>query len=164
MITTNQELGSLAIIKRTAGPCPSRKNSFLSRSGRNFKNIHLISLSSSSYILPDDAKLSRQKTRLVKKNLNPTFNHTMVYDGFEVKDLAEACAEFTVWHRETFSKHQLGGIRLSLGTGNSYGLPVPWMDSTEEERHTWEMVFKQPQQWVEATLPLRTNLTSRTSS
>uniref|UniRef100_A0A2H6NM71 Synaptotagmin-like protein 1 n=1 Tax=Micrurus carvalhoi TaxID=3147026 RepID=A0A2H6NM71_9SAUR len=116
------------------------------------------------YILPDDTKLSRQKTRLVKKNLNPTFNHTMVYDGFEVKDLAEACAEFTVWHRETFSKHQLGGIRLSLGTGNSYGLPVPWMDSTEEERHTWEMVFKQPQQWVEATLPLRTNLTSRTSS
>uniref|UniRef100_A0A8C5WZK4 C2 domain-containing protein n=1 Tax=Laticauda laticaudata TaxID=8630 RepID=A0A8C5WZK4_LATLA len=116
------------------------------------------------YILPDDIKLSRQKTRIVKKNLNPTFNHTMVYDGFELKDLAEACAEFTVWHRETFSKHQLGGIRLSLGTGNSYGLQVPWMDSTEEERHTWEMVFKHPQQWVEATLPLRTNLTLRTSS
>ncbi|ETE64628.1 hypothetical protein L345_09603, partial [Ophiophagus hannah] len=36
------------------------------------------------YILPDDTKLSRQKTRIVKKNLNPTFNHTMVYDGFEV--------------------------------------------------------------------------------
>ncbi|XP_032083650.1 synaptotagmin-like protein 1 isoform X2 [Thamnophis elegans] len=116
------------------------------------------------YILPDDTKLSRQKTRTVKKNLNPTFNHTMVYDGFELKDLAEACAEFTVWHRDTFSKHRLGGIRLSLGTGNSYGLPVTWMDSTEEERHTWEMVFQQPQQWVEATLPLRTNLTSRTSS
>ncbi|XP_060547461.1 synaptotagmin-like protein 1 isoform X2 [Pantherophis guttatus] len=116
------------------------------------------------YILPDDTKLSRQKTRIVKKTLNPTFNHTMVYDGFEGKDLAEACAEFTVWQRETFSKHRLGGIRLSLGTGNSYGLPVPWMDSTEEERHTWEMIFQQPQQWVEATLPLRTNLSSRTSS
>ncbi|KAL7980452.1 hypothetical protein Chor_001606 [Crotalus horridus] len=90
------------------------------------------------YILPDDTKLNRQKTRIVKKTLNPTFNHTMVYDGFEVKDLAQA------W--------------------NSYGLPVTWMDSTEEERHTWEMVFKQPQQWVEAALPLRTNLTSRTSS
>ncbi|XP_029141421.1 synaptotagmin-like protein 1 [Protobothrops mucrosquamatus] len=115
------------------------------------------------YILPDDTKLNRQKTRIVKKTLNPTFNHTMVYDGFEVKDLAQACAEFTVWQRETFSKHRLGGIRLSLGTGNSYGLPVTWMDSTEEERHTWEMVFKQPQQWVEAALPLRTNLTSRTS-
>ncbi|KAM6428346.1 synaptotagmin-like protein 1 isoform 2-T3 [Liasis olivaceus] len=116
------------------------------------------------YILPDDTKLSRQKTRTVKKTLNPTFNHTMVYDGFEVKDLAEACAEFTVWHRETFSKQRLGGIRLSLGTGNSYGLPVPWMDSTEEERHAWEMVFKHPREWVEATLPLRTNLNPRTSS
>uniref|UniRef100_A0A8D0BEX5 Synaptotagmin-like protein 1 n=1 Tax=Salvator merianae TaxID=96440 RepID=A0A8D0BEX5_SALMN len=114
------------------------------------------------YILPDDSKSSRQKTRIVKKSLCPVFNHTMVYDGFQAKDLAEACAEFTLWDHETFSKQQLGGIRLSLGTGNSYGLPVPWMDSTEDERHTWEMVFKQPQQWVEAGLPLRTNLSPRT--
>ncbi|XP_062818197.1 synaptotagmin-like protein 1 [Anolis carolinensis] len=114
------------------------------------------------YILPDDSKAGRQKTRIVKKSLSPTFNHTMVYDGFQAKDLAEACAEFTVWDREKFSKQQLGGIRLSLGTGNSYGLPVPWMDSTEEERHVWEMVFKKPREWVEGKLPLRTNLTPRT--
>ncbi|XP_034976165.2 synaptotagmin-like protein 1 isoform X1 [Zootoca vivipara] len=114
------------------------------------------------YILPDDSKVSRQRTRIVKKSLSPTFNHTMVYDGFQAKDLAEACAEFTIWDQETFSKQQLGGIRLSLGTGNSYGLPVSWMDSTEEERHAWEMVFKQPGQWVEASLPLRTNLNPRT--
>ncbi|XP_078236120.1 synaptotagmin-like protein 1 isoform X2 [Pogona vitticeps] len=114
------------------------------------------------YILPDDSKASRQRTRIVKKSLSPTFNHTMVYDGFQAKDLAEACAEFTIWDHQAFSKQQLGGIRLSLGTGKSYGLPVPWMDSTEEECHTWEMVFKQPQQWVEAGLPLRTNLTPRT--
>ncbi|XP_061453644.1 synaptotagmin-like protein 1 [Rhineura floridana] len=114
------------------------------------------------YILPDDSKLSRQKTRTVKKSLSPTFNHTMVYDGFQAKDLAEACAEFTIWDHETFSKQRLGGVRLSLGTGNSYGMPVSWMDSTEEERHAWEMVFKQPGQWVEARLPLRTNLSPRT--
>ncbi|KAF7242354.1 Synaptotagmin-like protein 1 [Varanus komodoensis] len=114
------------------------------------------------YILPDDSKRSRQKTRIVKKSLSPIFNHTMVYDGFQAKDLAEACAEFTVWDQETFSKQRLGGIRLSLGTGNSYGLPVPWMDSTEEERHVWEMVFANPQQWVEAGLPLRTDLSPRT--
>ncbi|KAJ7304270.1 hypothetical protein JRQ81_011811 [Phrynocephalus forsythii] len=113
------------------------------------------------YILPDDSKASRQKTRIVKRSLSPTFNHTMVYDGFQAKDLAEACAEFTVWDHQPFSKQQLGGIRLSLGTGKSYGLQVPWMDSTEEECHVWEMVFKQPQQWVEAGLPLRTNLTPR---
>ncbi|XP_062996538.1 synaptotagmin-like protein 1 [Elgaria multicarinata webbii] len=114
------------------------------------------------YILPDDSKAGRQKTRIVKKSLSPIFNHTMVYDGFEAKDLAEACAEFTLWDREKFSKQRLGGLRLSLGTGSSYGLPVPWMDSTEEERHIWEMVFTNPQQWVEAGLPLRTNLSPRT--
>lgn len=70
-----------------------------------------------SYVLPDDSKASRQKTRVVKRSLNPLFNHTMVYDGFQAKDLAEACAEFTLWHHEAFSKRQLGGIRLSLGTG-----------------------------------------------
>ncbi|KAL8220691.1 UNVERIFIED_CONTAM: hypothetical protein K2H54_052426 [Gekko kuhli] len=113
------------------------------------------------YILPDDSKASRQKTRTVKKSLSPIFNHTMVYDGFQVKDLAEACAEFTIWDQDTFSKQSLGGVRLSLGTGKSYGLPVPWMDSTEEERHVWEMVFKKPGQWVEAGLPLRTNLSLR---
>ncbi|NWR80404.1 SYTL1 protein, partial [Centropus unirufus] len=109
------------------------------------------------YVLPDDSKTSRQKTRVVKRSLNPLFNHTMVYDGFQAKDLAEACAEFTLWHHEAFSKRQLGGIRLSLGTGSSYGLPVGWMDSTAEERGVWGRLLQQPGQWVEALLPLRTN-------
>ncbi|XP_050182477.1 synaptotagmin-like protein 1 [Myiozetetes cayanensis] len=113
------------------------------------------------YVLPDDSKASRQKTRVVKRSLNPLFNHTMVYDGFQAKDLAEACAEFTLWHQEAFSKRQLGGIRLSLGTGSSYGLPVGWMDSTAEEQGVWKQLLQQPQQWVEALLPLRTNLAPR---
>ncbi|KAM6335038.1 synaptotagmin-like protein 1 isoform 1-T1 [Alca torda] len=113
------------------------------------------------YVLPDDSKASRQKTRVVKRSLNPLFNHTMVYDGFQAKDLAEACAEFTLWHHEAFAKRQLGGIRLSLGTGSSYGLPVGWMDSTAEERGVWGRLLQQPGQWVEALLPLRTNLVPR---
>lgn len=141
-----------------------------------------------SYVLPDDSKGSRQRTRVVKRSLNPLFNHTMVYDGFQAKDLAEACAEFTLWHHEAFSKRQLGGIRLSLGTGerwggevapvacrvarprgdggsvsagSSYGLPVGWMDSTAEERQVWGRLLQQPGHWVEALLPLRTDLVPR---
>nr|XP_030146222.1 synaptotagmin-like protein 1 isoform X3 [Taeniopygia guttata] len=106
-------------------------------------------------------KASRQKTRVVKRSLNPLFNHTMVYDGFQAKDLAEACAEFTLWHHEAFSKRQLGGIRLSLGTGSSYGLPVGWMDSTAEEKGVWRQLLQQPGLWVEALLPLRTDLVPR---
>ncbi|XP_072774000.1 synaptotagmin-like protein 1 isoform X3 [Taeniopygia guttata] len=106
-------------------------------------------------------KASRQKTRVVKRSLNPLFNHTMVYDGFQAKDLAEACAEFTLWHHEAFSKRQLGGIRLSLGTGSSYGLPVGWMDSTAEEKGVWRQLLQRPGLWVEALLPLRTDLVPR---
>ncbi|XP_058675622.1 synaptotagmin-like protein 1 [Ammospiza caudacuta] len=113
------------------------------------------------YVLPDDSKASRQKTRVVKRSLNPLFNHTMVYDGFQARDLAEACAEFTLWHHEAFSKRQLGGIRLSLGTGSSYGLPVGWMDSTAEEQSVWQQLLQQPGRWVEALLPLRTDLVPR---
>ncbi|NXT23034.1 SYTL1 protein, partial [Syrrhaptes paradoxus] len=109
------------------------------------------------YVLPDDSKASRQKTRVVKRSLNPLFNHTMVYDGFQPKDLAQACAEFTLWHRDAFAKRQLGGVRLSLGTGSSYGVPVGWMDSTAEERGVWGQLLQQPGRWVEALLPLRTN-------
>uniref|UniRef100_A0A8V0YXN4 Synaptotagmin like 1 n=1 Tax=Gallus gallus TaxID=9031 RepID=A0A8V0YXN4_CHICK len=68
-------------------------------------------------VLPDDSKAGRQKTRVVKRSLSPIFNHTMVYDGFQPHDLAQACAECTLWHRDAFAKRQLGGLRLSLGTG-----------------------------------------------
>ncbi|XP_072211439.1 synaptotagmin-like protein 1 isoform X2 [Excalfactoria chinensis] len=112
-------------------------------------------------VLPDDSKAGRQKTRVVKRSLSPIFNHTMVYDGFQPHDLAQACAECTLWHRDAFAKRQLGGLRLSLGTGSSYGLPVGWMDSTAEERELWGRVLRDSGRWVEALLPLRTDLVPR---
>ncbi|XP_058853684.1 synaptotagmin-like protein 1 isoform X1 [Acipenser ruthenus] len=117
-----------------------------------------------SYVLPDDSKSSHQKTRVVKKSLSPTFNHTMVYDGFQREDLKEACAEFTLWEHQTFSSLLLGGVRLSLGTGFSYGQPVSWMDSTEEEIAAWRAMISQPGTWVDISLPLRTNLVPRSTA
>ncbi|KAG2460794.1 SYTL1 protein, partial [Polypterus senegalus] len=114
-----------------------------------------------SYVLPDDSKHSRQKTRVIKNSVSPVYNHTMVYDGFQAEDLKEACAEFTVWEHETFNSQALGGVRLSLGTGVSYGAPVTWMDSTEEESDVWKAVIENPNTWVDAVLPLRTNLIPR---
>ncbi|XP_068188506.1 synaptotagmin-like protein 1 isoform X2 [Antennarius striatus] len=114
-----------------------------------------------SYILPDASQQSGQKTRMVKRSVSPAFNHTMVYDGFHSSDLREACAELTVWHREGLKTHILGGIRLSCGTGQSYGEDVSWMDSTEEEVEVWTSVIKEPNRWIDATLPVRTNLTRR---
>ena len=47
--------------------------------------------------------------------------------------------------------------------GSSYGLPVGWMDSTAEERALWGRVLRESGRWVEALLPLRTDLVPRTA-
>ncbi|NXU36456.1 SYTL2 protein, partial [Drymodes brunneopygia] len=106
-------------------------------------------------ILPDTSRKSRQKTRTVAKTTNPVFNHTMVYDGFRPEDLKEACIELTVWDHNKLANHFLGGLRIGLGTGKSYGTMVDWMDSTSDETALWEKMMKSPNTWVEDTLPLR---------
>ncbi|NXC48690.1 SYTL2 protein, partial [Penelope pileata] len=106
-------------------------------------------------ILPDTSRKSRQKTRTVSKSTNPVFNHTMVYDGFRPEDLKEACIELTVWDHNKLVNHFLGGLRIGLGTGKSYGTTVDWMDSTSDESALWEKMIKSPNTWVEDTLPLR---------
>ncbi|XP_077599076.1 synaptotagmin-like protein 1 isoform X2 [Stigmatopora nigra] len=117
-----------------------------------------------SYILPDAGCQSGQKTQVVKRSVSPSYNHTMVYDGFQSSDLAEACAEMSVWHREGLKTHMIGGIRLSCGTGHSYGEAVRWMDSTDEEISVWTSMISNPNHWIEASLPIRTNLTHRSSN
>ncbi|XP_061678165.1 synaptotagmin-like protein 1 isoform X2 [Syngnathoides biaculeatus] len=116
-----------------------------------------------SCILPDAGCQSCQKTQVVRRSVSPSYNHTMVYDGFQSSDLEEACAELSVWQREGLKMDAVGGIRLSCGTGRSYGEAVNWMDSTEEEVSLWNSMIKNPNHWIEATLPIRTNLTRRSS-
>ncbi|NXO80638.1 SYTL2 protein, partial [Sitta europaea] len=106
-------------------------------------------------ILPDTSRKSRQKTRTVAKTTNPVFNHTMVYDGFRPEDLKEACIELTVWDHNKLANHFLGGLRIGLGTGKSYGTTVDWMDSTSDEAALWEKMMNSPNTWIENTLPLR---------
>lgn len=112
-------------------------------------------------VLPDDSRASRQRTRVVRRSLSPVFNHTMVYDGFGPADLRQACAELSLWDHGALANRQLGGTRLSLGTGSSYGLQVPWMDSTPEEKQLWQRLLDRPCEWVDGLLPLRTNLVPR---
>ncbi|XP_041749598.1 synaptotagmin-like protein 2 isoform X1 [Coregonus clupeaformis] len=112
-------------------------------------------------VLPDTSRKSRQKTRVVKKTANPMFNHTMVYDGFRPDDLREACVEVTVWDHDRLANHFIGGLRLGLGTGKSYGLEVDWMDSTSEEASFWERMMHSHNEWVEDVLPLRMLIMAR---
>lgn len=68
-------------------------------------------------MLPDTSRKSRQKTRVVRRAVDPVFNHTMVYDGIRDIDLTEACVELTVWDRDKLATNLLGGLRLGIGTG-----------------------------------------------
>ncbi|XP_062262398.1 synaptotagmin-like protein 2 isoform X6 [Platichthys flesus] len=106
-------------------------------------------------VLPDTSRKIRQKTRVVKRTANPMFNHTMVYDGFRTEDLREACVEVTVWDHDRLSSHYIGGLRLGLGTGKSYGLEVVWMDSSAAEADLWQRMLESDGEWVEEVLPLR---------
>ncbi|XP_072433819.1 synaptotagmin-like protein 2 isoform X4 [Chiloscyllium punctatum] len=115
------------------------------------------------FILPDTSRKSRQKTRVVKKSTNPVFNHTMVYDGFSTEDLRDACVELSVWDHDKLINHFLGGLRIGLGTGKSYGLTVDWMDSTQEEISVWDKMMTHPNTWVEDVLPLRMLMLSKMS-
>ncbi|TSQ46609.1 Synaptotagmin-like protein 2 [Bagarius yarrelli] len=127
---------------------------------RDCKNLPMIrGVAINTYVkclvLPDTSINSCQKTRVLKRTLNPVFNHTMVYDGFMTEDLKEACVELTVWNHDKLSDYLVGGLRLSLGSGQSYGTDVDWMDSDAKEVDLWQRMMDSPNEWVEDVLPLR---------
>ncbi|NXD76420.1 SYTL4 protein, partial [Halcyon senegalensis] len=111
------------------------------------------------YLLPHKNKASKRKTPVVKKTLNPHYNHTFVYNGINPEDLQHICLELTVWDREPLSSNDfLGGVRLGMGNGMSNGQAVDWMDSTGEELNLWQKMCQYPGSWAEGTLQLRSTM------
>ncbi|CAH6780143.1 synaptotagmin-like protein 4 isoform X1 [Phodopus roborovskii] len=111
------------------------------------------------YLLPMRNKASKRKTPVMKKTLNPHYNHTFVYNGVRLEDLQHMCLELTVWDREPLASNDfLGGVRLGVGTGISNGEVVDWMDSTGEEVSLWQKMQQYPGSWAEGTLELRSSM------
>ncbi|XP_074457867.1 synaptotagmin-like protein 4 isoform X9 [Larus michahellis] len=111
------------------------------------------------YLLPHKNKASKRKTPVVKKTLNPHYNHTFVYNDINPEDLQHICLELTVWDREPLSSNDfLGGVRLGVGNGMSNGQAVDWMDSTGEELNLWQKMRQYPGSWAEGTLQLRSTM------
>lgn len=111
------------------------------------------------YLLPMRNKASKRKTPVMKKTLNPHYNHTFVYNGVSLEDLQHMCLELTVWDREPLASNDfLGGVRLGVGTGISNGEVVDWMDSTGEEVSLWQKMRQYPGSWAEGTLQLRSSM------
>lgn len=111
------------------------------------------------YLLPMRNKANKRKTPVMKKTLNPHYNHTFVYNGVRLEDLQHMCLELTVWDREPLASNDfLGGVRLGVGTGISNGEVVDWMDSTGEEVSLWQKMRQYPGSWAEGTLQLRSSM------
>ncbi|XP_007899595.1 synaptotagmin-like protein 5 isoform X1 [Callorhinchus milii] len=111
------------------------------------------------YLLPDNSKTSKHKTPVIKKSVNPHWNHTFTYSGLYPNDLQNVCLELTVWDKESLSSNVfLGGIRLGTGDGRSYGNEVDWADSQGEEQHMWLQMIANPDVCVESTIMLRSSM------
>ena len=74
-----------------------------------------------SYLLPDRSKGAKQKTSVIKRDCNPKWNHTFIFEDVSVEDLADRGLELTIWDHDILSSNDfLGGNRLNLGTGKAY--------------------------------------------
>ncbi|KAK5864599.1 hypothetical protein PBY51_015830 [Eleginops maclovinus] len=112
------------------------------------------------YLFPTKAKNTKRKTPVVKKSLNPHYDHTFLYKDLALEQLQEMCLELTVWDREAMTSNEfLGGLRLSTGKGTvKIGKAEVEMDSLGEEVSLWEKMMKYPDSWAEGTLPLRSTM------
>uniref|UniRef100_A0A8C3KHT1 Synaptotagmin-like protein 5 n=1 Tax=Calidris pygmaea TaxID=425635 RepID=A0A8C3KHT1_9CHAR len=114
------------------------------------------------YLLPDDSKATKHKTPIIKKSVNPQWNHTFAFGGLNARDIRNVCLELTVWDKESLSSNIfLGGVRLSTGNGISNGKEVDWMDSQGEEQHLWQKMIDSPGAPVEGILMLRSSMGKR---
>ncbi|XP_054669696.1 synaptotagmin-like protein 5 isoform X2 [Grus americana] len=114
------------------------------------------------YLLPDDSKATKHKTPIIKKSVNPQWNHTFAFSGLSSRDIRNVCLELTVWDKESLSSNIfLGGVRLNTGNGVSNGKEVDWMDSQGEEQHLWQKMIDSPGAPVEGILMLRSSMGKR---
>ncbi|XP_060936036.1 synaptotagmin-like protein 4 [Limanda limanda] len=112
------------------------------------------------YLFPTKGKSTKRKTPVVKKSLDPHYDHTFVYKDLALEQLREMCLELTVWDKETMLSNEfLGGVRLSSVKGTvKISKEEVEMDSVGEEVSMWEKMMQYPDSWAEGTLPLRSTM------
>ena len=109
-----------------------------------------------SYLLPDKSKKTKQKTPIVKRNLNPKWNYNFVYDNVTLEELMDRVLELSVWDYDRGSSNELlGGVRLGLGAKTE-----PWDDADGDEITAWQSLLDSPNEWHKNTLALRSTLDS----
>ncbi|XP_066477877.1 synaptotagmin-like protein 5 isoform X1 [Tiliqua scincoides] len=153
-------------VKKTSSQLPS--GGILEVVIKEAKNLMAVKSGGSSdtfvkgYLLPDSKKASKHKTPVIKKSVNPHWNHTFTFCGLNPRDIHNVCVELTVWDKESLSSNIfLGGIRLNTGSGLSNGQEVDWMDSQGAEQLLWQRMVDSPGDSVEGVLMLRSSMGKR---
>ena len=121
----------------------------------NFLTFHF--LFHHSLLLPDRKGKSKQKTPVVKRTLNPTFDHKFKYEEVSPDDLKERVLEITIYDFDRASSDEfLGGVRLGLGTSCN-----EWDDATEDECQIWHTMLSRANVWIQVVVPLRPSMTPK---
>lgn len=110
-----------------------------------------------SVLLPDKKGKSKHKTPIIKRTLNPTFDHKFSYEELSPDDLKEKVLEITIYDFDRASSDEfLGGVRLGLGTS-----PNEWDDATEDESQIWHTMLSRSNVWIQVVVPLRSTMISK---
>ena len=113
------------------------------------------------FLLPTKTSKAQRKTKVVKDDLNPTWNEVFVYDKVTVEQLSSKHAlEVTLWDHDMLSSNDfVGGLRI--GPAPKPGQTKEWMDSTVQEAAHWEEMLSCPGEWVEHCHTLRSSMNNR---
>ncbi|XP_022799657.1 synaptotagmin-like protein 4 [Stylophora pistillata] len=107
-------------------------------------------------LLPDKKGKTKHKTPVIKRTLNPTFDHKFNYEELSPEDLKERVLEITIYDFDLASSDEfLGGVRLGLGTSSN-----KWDDSTEDESQIWNTMLSRSNVWIQVVVPLRSTMVS----
>lgn len=110
-----------------------------------------------SILLPDKKGKFKHKTPVIKRTLNPTFDHKFSYDEVSPEDLKERVLEITIYDFDRASSDDfLGGVRLGLGTSSN-----EWDDATEHECQIWHTMLSRSNVWIQVVVPLRSSMTPK---
>lgn len=108
------------------------------------------------YLLPYKKGKSKYKTPIIKRTLNPTFDHKFSYEEVSLEELKEKVLEIAIYDFDRASTDDfLGGVRLGLGTSSN-----EWDDATKDESQIWQTMLSRSNVWIQVVVPLRSRMVS----